>query len=115
MTNTPTTERRRLKRIGCTYQPRRQSSVLLSGKRSYSVSLMDLHNQGARLRFMDISSAAAVDVGDSCRFNIHIEPQGLECGPLPCSIAWKMGAELGVNFDTGLDMPVRNLLRALDS
>ncbi len=112
--STPPIDRRRLKRISCQGRPSRQSSVLLSGARSYSVSLIDLHMQGARVRFIDLSSTAAVDVGDACRFNILMDPSGLECGPVPCSITWKMGAELGVSFQGRLDMSMPGVQRVLE-
>ena len=91
-------ERRRLERIRCTRKPLRQSGILFSGKRSFSVSLIDLHIRGARLRFMDLSSAAAVGVGDACRFNLRIKSPAMECDQLDCCIAWKMGADLGLSF-----------------
>lgn len=115
MTDNSAKDRRALERIRCTGRPAaRKGGSLHVGRRSYSVSLMDLHAQGARLRFMDLSSTAAVDAGDDCRLKARMELPGLNNGPVPCAIIWKMGAELGIRFLDDMTFGPDDIRRLLD-
>ncbi len=82
--------------------------VIMNGQERCHLDLVDISSGGARLRMKE---ALPDFPGKRLVLSVHGIKDGGRLQNLPAQIRWRSGQEIGVQFDTKLDMALTDLQR----
>lgn len=94
--------------------PKNHACIFKHGELDSTATLIAMNHNSARIRCMSGERAEAIPFGARLGLRPGVNgPQGVP-GEVPCRVAWKFGAELGLEFDSPLVVGVGELQRAFE-
>ncbi len=94
--------------------PTRQGCALDTGTHRLHGLLVDINSTSARILFADDAPVHLLRLDQRARLMTRIACTCRLLEDMPCVVAWIMGREAGIEFDTHLGVGIRELQRALD-
>ena len=94
--------------------PKNHTCIFNHGTLDSTATLIAMNHNSARIRCTSGERAEAIPFGARLGLRPGVNgPRGVP-GEVPCRVAWKFGAELGLEFDSPLVVGVGELQRAFE-